>query len=262
MAPVAMVVAAMPAQAAVTLSYSGNNDAAFELGGGYLAVTRGLPTVNNNALVPTERAVGQVRIGGNSYTRGLHVPNASSGEPVPVGTGVVNALTNYAPLGGGSTLPWVNGSPVEFSIVRTGTTVTYSLGVGPGATTWSSTKGYYGDINAFVLRARSGTNGGIALSDLSYSDLMTTNQALASLSATNATAINLYEGVVGDFRLAGKATLSWTGQRPNGSNIAAQIKLIEMPVSAIPEPATWAMMIIGFGAVGVSLRRKGARATA
>ena len=25
---------------------------------------------------------------------------------------------------------------------------------------------------------------------------------------------------------------------------------------AVPEPATWAMMLIGFGAVGVSLRRK------
>jgi hypothetical protein len=29
--------------------------------------------------------------------------------------------------------------------------------------------------------------------------------------------------------------------------------------SAVPEPATWAMMLIGFGAVGYSLRRKVSR---
>lgn len=30
---------------------------------------------------------------------------------------------------------------------------------------------------------------------------------------------------------------------------------------AVPEPATWAMMLIGFGSVGVALRRRAARAT-
>jgi hypothetical protein len=31
--------------------------------------------------------------------------------------------------------------------------------------------------------------------------------------------------------------------------------------SAVPEPATWAMMIIGFGMIGGALRRRGAKAT-
>lgn len=34
------------------------------------------------------------------------------------------------------------------------------------------------------------------------------------------------------------------------------------PVGAVPEPATWAMMIVGFGAVGAMMRRRGRAATA
>jgi len=28
------------------------------------------------------------------------------------------------------------------------------------------------------------------------------------------------------------------------------------PVGAVPEPATWAMMLLGFGAVGFAMRRR------
>ena len=33
------------------------------------------------------------------------------------------------------------------------------------------------------------------------------------------------------------------------------------PVSAVPEPATWAMMLIGFGGLGLAMRRKHALST-
>ena len=33
------------------------------------------------------------------------------------------------------------------------------------------------------------------------------------------------------------------------------------PVSAVPEPATWAMMLIGFGGIGLAMRRKHALST-
>lgn len=36
---------------------------------------------------------------------------------------------------------------------------------------------------------------------------------------------------------------------------------ISRAVAAVPEPATWAMMLIGFGAVGFSVRRRGATMT-
>ena len=40
------------------------------------------------------------------------------------------------------------------------------------------------------------------------------------------------------------------------------IKLIAGPVAAIPEPATWAMMVVGFGLVGMSMTPRRARGLA
>ena len=40
-------------------------------------------------------------------------------------------------------------------------------------------------------------------------------------------------------------------QQVNGSGSA-----VGTPVGAVPEPSTWAMMLFGFGAIGVSMRRK------
>lgn len=51
----------------------------------------------------------------------------------------------------------------------------------------------------------------------------------------------------GSHKITGLATAS-----PFGSGGA----FIELKGSAVPEPATWAMMIIGFGLAGVSLRRR------
>ncbi len=36
----------------------------------------------------------------------------------------------------------------------------------------------------------------------------------------------------------------------------AQLSVGEAPVGAVPEPATWAMMLLGFGVVGFALRRR------
>ncbi|WP_312162560.1 PEPxxWA-CTERM sorting domain-containing protein [Phenylobacterium sp.] len=40
-----------------------------------------------------------------------------------------------------------------------------------------------------------------------------------------------------------------------GAVVEARFKLVELP-SAVPEPATWAMMITGFGLAGVAIRRR------
>lgn len=58
---------------------------------------------------------------------------------------------------------------------------------------------------------------------------------------------------------SGLATLENGGAAKNFESIRqVSIQLANGP--AVPEPATWAMMILGFGLVGGALRRKGARA--
>ena len=39
-------------------------------------------------------------------------------------------------------------------------------------------------------------------------------------------------------------------------NASSNVRLYSTGVSAVPEPATWGMMLLGFGAMGVSLRRR------
>ncbi len=43
------------------------------------------------------------------------------------------------------------------------------------------------------------------------------------------------------------------------SNSGDNFGSITFSIAAVPEPATWALMILGFGAVGAAMRRRGAR---
>ena len=42
----------------------------------------------------------------------------------------------------------------------------------------------------------------------------------------------------------------------SGSNDGFKVASLKVNTSAVPEPATWAMMLVGFGAVGASMRRR------
>jgi hypothetical protein len=53
---------------------------------------------------------------------------------------------------------------------------------------------------------------------------------------------------------AGSTT--FTFQDFGNDNVGVVIDNLSLDIAAVPEPATWAMMIAGFGAVGVGLRRK------
>lgn len=245
---------AAPAGAAVSLKFSGTTDAALET---YLTGTLGLPTVGASALVPLERAVGEARMGSTTDARrlGFHTPTAGSGLPEPVGTGVTNALTNFSPVGASNT-PWTNGQAVAFSIKRVNDTLTYKV----GTTEWSATAAYFLDINAFVLRARSNgvaprDHNSVLLDELSFN-----GQSFADVSAANgALSVQLFSGLSGDFTLSGRYTFSWSGTAPRASELTSQIKLIQLP--AVPEPASWTLMIAGFGLAGAALRRRDRRLT-
>ena len=57
---------------------------------------------------------------------------------------------------------------------------------------------------------------------------------------------------------AGSARIFFTDTNPTGDNIGPMLDNVRLEISsgAVPEPATWAMMIAGFGLVGASMRRK------
>jgi hypothetical protein len=66
------------------------------------------------------------------------------------------------------------------------------------------------------------------------------------------------------YELAGAGASSGTGfstlglLTPNGKNQPgiSHISFWTVPGSAVPEPSTWALMLLGFGAVGWGLRRR------
>jgi hypothetical protein len=263
----AVALAAVPAAASVTLTFSadgpngfampGQPDYDFERAGGYLDVVRGLPAAPGGShLVPIERVVTQVRA---SNTRnGIYLPDAETGLPVADGgTGVVQALTNRPPYLGGNNTAIGNGVATDFSVTRVGNIITFTLSPLSGPIVLASdARTSLGLVNAFSIRLRTVADSSISYTNLTFTDSSVTAQALADIGIGNGqTAIRLFEGIApGDFTLTGTLTRSWTGGEPSQSNLATQIKFLELP--PIPEPGTWAMMIAGFGMVGSALRRR------
>lgn len=72
-----------------------------------------------------------------------------------------------------------------------------------------------------------------------------------------------YFGANTDFFRSG-FTLSWgpDGYEVGLDNIAFEVRAIEVPTGGVPEPGTWALMILGLGAAGAALRRRGELAAA
>lgn len=112
--------------------------------------------------------------------------------------------------------------------------------------TVGSVSSLIGGSNVFFVN-RSARTGGFALSDggsfrtLLLTDAFLTYDGLSSLSSTVASAVALPYSFSTD---AGAVTV----------NTASNVRFAA--AAAVPEPASWAMMILGFSVIGYAMRRK------
>ncbi|WP_353216404.1 PEPxxWA-CTERM sorting domain-containing protein [Sandarakinorhabdus sp.] len=232
--------------------------------------------------------------GSSNRTYGFHVPTEASGLPISAGgSGVASSLTNFASVNANTStvsttdqinVPWTNfmqsngldvvnapPPPVMFSITRSNNIMTLRIGDGSSTAqwdhSWSTSSSGFADVNAFQLRMASGGSSAWRLTELRFNGSLlnsTINSSPTSLyQSDNITGnpftnreIFLWDNVSGNFSLTGRLLLGWTNTAPVNSTANLQIKFLSIPGGGdpIPEPASWAMLIAGFGLVGSSLR--------
>lgn len=167
--------------------------------------------------------------------------------------------------------------PVVFSISRVGSTLTVQVGDQSGNAQWdhiwSSTSIGFTEINAIQLRMSAGGTSAWRITDLRYNGNLLNStvgsgptsvyqaDTLANTAAFAEREMFLWDKVTGDFSLVGNLFLGWQVSRPTNSTANLQFKLLSLPVLSdpvepIPEPASWTMLIAGFGLVGATLRRR------
>ncbi len=75
----------------------------------------------------------------------------------------------------------------------------------------------------------------------------------ANVQVCDANSTSLWGGITGATDLNGVALTDWTARSTSGTDYTRS--LIPPAVAGVPEPATWAMLIVGFAAIGGVLRR-------
>ncbi|MBB4154917.1 hypothetical protein GGQ80_002833 [Sphingomonas jinjuensis] len=109
-------------------------------------------------------------------------------------------------------------------------------------------------LNAFALP---GNNGALDKDAwVSFSNTGSFADALANQKAytSNAGADGVFPSFANTFS---KTWVIGAALTPQERNDAFKLAGISFNVAAVPEPATWAMMLVGFGLVGGALRRRG-----
>jgi len=163
-------------------------------------------------------------------------------------------------LGGSTFIDFVNGAGGAASPGTAGKIPTYGSGTGTfaGFTCMGGQCGTINDIANLVVGAQSITNffsltGGNNTSPINFD--------LTSISSINrADSQFLTFRALGNIRYDGfdatPASFLFSAQGSNATSFSATAL-----AAAVPEPATWAMMILGMGAVGFAMRRRKSNVT-
>jgi hypothetical protein len=90
---------------------------------------------------------------------------------------------------------------------------------------------------------------GATITSLSLAGIMGTSGSFSTTGSSNSLSLLVPSAVAGDYRI------SFGGSAPATGGVATG-NLTFQPAAAVPEPATWAMMLLGFGAMGFAITRR------
>lgn len=178
-------------------------------------------------------------------------PHASRGSQPIGGLNLVNQVITSAVVSYSTSAGYGQG----YSVINPNdpVTLTYS-----GATGFEITGAGFLPVPAYVSVALSGkvpcSNGYCSASGFAAGDYVIPQADLAYFAGSNYLYIAALGGITGGVSPAVPLTFRDYGITANGT-----ITYLIADVT-VPEPATWAMMIVGFGAVGAALRRRRAPA--
>jgi len=159
---------------------------------------------------------------------------------------------------------WVSGQAVDFSLAFDSllNTLTYTV----DGIELSKTEIFEDNFSDLYIRTSARKDGtSMVVDNLFLSDQTMSSSISESSSASCSDGVGCgfwdsqylhISNIVGDFTLTGQSTMTWGAVKPNNSNLAYQIKLIEGSASVpVPEPAT--LSLFSLGLVGLLAGRKG-----
>ena len=190
---------------------------------------------------------------------------ATAGYEVKAGAGFVQPAENVLTTTN-QTAPTVTGVTNQ-----TGTSVSVSslnnevltTTASNGQARFESTDGSLDTASIFLTGGQTFTSAEFNL----FNALGATSSVLISFNGGEAQSFDLANGEnFFGFLATGGDTFSTISFDTNGTGVVdlRQLRVggIQGAVAAVPEPGTWAMMLVGFGAVGASMRRNRRRGTA
>ncbi|MDJ0553240.1 MAG: PEP-CTERM sorting domain-containing protein [Microcoleaceae cyanobacterium MO_207.B10] len=158
-----------------------------------------------------------------------------------------------APVAEQTDFNWQNGQAVDFSLDYDGNAVTYTVG---GVTL--SSNAFSGNVNKIYLRTTgSGGNkqGTMSLTNLTFNGV--SHSGLSSTGTSDGRDVDYLAitDISSPFRFTGTSTMSWTGNKPQRSHLAYQIKVGTSSTEEVPEPLTILGTVAALG-FGVGFKKK------